>query len=545
MPRFASKTLLWIMLGVCLTPFVMDMLLLRYYHMHFMQGCEITGERFTDGTYTLQHRILKPDDPIESRYTARLSVSELEKIGDEDLCLLVSRMNGQGARIYLNDVLIGSMGDPDGGRANIWNAAFVFPIDAQLLQPQNTLSFEIHHEYEAGIGGSVIITDAQSARRMLDGLTFVTGTLSGISIGMALCGCAIVFSIALLNQRRHSPYVFLAISLAALSVYAAGYLPIAHLPVSYLVFQKIAICALFLSAAGVSITVSKVIYRKLPMIVGLACLGIVLIGIVVTRDALAFKHWYQVCMALIPVSITVWLCAAVPCCRIKEESRIFLPGLVLFLLMSVYTVFMLYLAPGYLPGSVFPYVAVYLTMLIRLNTLDIRRKNEAIEQESSRRFHFYRKAVTDGLTGLFNRDYMIAHLEKEDPPFAAAMLDIDDFKHINDQYGHQVGDGMIQFASKMLTRSLRETDKIGRYGGDEFIVILSNCEPNAYSIMERFRSEIAKSSQTIGDKQLTITFSIGICYITDREPADQILRKADKALYLAKQNGKNMVCMYE
>jgi diguanylate cyclase (GGDEF)-like protein len=86
---------------------------------------------------------------------------------------------------------------------------------------------------------------------------------------------------------------------------------------------------------------------------------------------------------------------------------------------------------------------------------------------------------------------------------------------------------------------------VGRYGGDEFIVILDSCGPNAYSIMERFRSEIANNCQAVGDNLLSITLSIGICYIMEEESSDQILRKADKTLYLAKQNGRNMVCMYE
>ena len=544
MSRFASKTLLWIMLGVCLLPFAMDTLLLAYYH-GAVQGVKIEGERFSDGTYTLESRILKPGEPIHSRYTARISEKELGAVKGDEPSLFLNRMSCQGARIYFNGILIGAMGDPDRGRANVWNAAFAFPIDQNLIEPENTLTLELRHEYGTGIDGMVLITDAVTARRMLCSISLVTGTLSDVSIGMAICGCIMIAFMILLNQRRHSPFAFMAASLIGLCIYALDYTHIAHLPVSYLAYKKIIIGALFLSVSSASVTVSKLFYKKLPMIMSLVPLGIILIGIAATGDMLAFKRWYQITMTLIPVTVAVWLGVIVPCYRIKEESRIFFFGLMLFLLLFLYNILVFNFSPGYISGSIFPYVVIYLTVLILMTNLDIRRKNEAIQQESSRRFHFYRKAVTDGLTGLYNREYMISHLDKEKPPFAVAMLDIDNFKKVNDEYGHQTGDRMIQFAGKMLTGALRETDKVGRYGGDEFIVILDSCGPNAYSIMERFRSEIANNCQAVGDNLLSITLSIGICYIMEEESSDQILRKADKTLYLAKQNGRNMVCMYE
>ena len=544
MSRFASKILLWIMLGVCLLPFIMDMLLLAYFH-GAIQGVELGGERFSDGVNNLESRMLRPDEPIQNLYTAQISKAELDTIKGDGRSLLINRMNGQGVRVYFNGILIGSMGDPDRGRANVWNTAFMFPIDPNLVQPENVLSLEIHHEYGVGIEGMMLITDDTTARKMLGSISLVTGTLTSISIGMAICGCIMIIFMILLNQRRYSPFAFMAASLIALGIYALDYTHIAHLPVSYLAYKKIILAALFLSVSAASVTVSKLFYKKLPMIMSFIPLGLVTAGIIATGDMLAFKRWYHLCMALIPVTLAVWLGVIIPCYRVKEESKIFFFGLMLFFVVSVYNILVLFLFPGYISGSIFPYVVIYLTVLILMSNLDIKRKNDVIQQESSRRFHFYRKSVTDGLTGLYNRDYMISRLDKEKPPFAVAMLDIDNFKCVNDEYGHQTGDRMIQFAGKMLTTTLRDTDKVGRYGGDEFIVILNSCGPNAYSIMERFRSEIANNCQAVGDKLLSITLSVGICYIMEEESADQILRKADKALYLAKQNGRNMVCMYE
>lgn len=545
MPPKTSKILLWILIGVCMLPFILDMALVRYFHNANMSGVEIAPRRFTDGKNTLEPRHLKAGDPIAGTYTATLSGAEMRSASGRGLSLLINRLNGQGCRILLNGTLIGVAGDPDRGRANMWNSAFVFPIDPALILAENELSLFVHHEYGAGIEGIVMLTDTVTANRTLSYIRMSTDFLSYMSIGIAFCAGIMVIFIILLSRRRHSPLVYLIVSLVALAVYALDYTYLSYLPFSYIAYKKIVIIALYVFLAGAAMTVSRVFYRKLPMIASLATLAGIILGAVLSHDMVAFRQGYEIGFILIPINAVLWLETVIPCYRVKEESKIFFSGIVLFLFVICYNTVVYFTFPALLSGSLFPYVLICLALVILLMNLDIRRKNETIQQESSRRFQFYQKAITDGLTGLFNRDYMISHLEKEKPPFAVAMLDIDNFKKVNDAYGHQAGDRMIQFAGKMLTSTLRETDKVGRYGGDEFIVILRSCGPNAYSIMERFRTEIANNCQSVDGSLLSITLSVGICYILEQESADHILRKADKALYLAKQNGRNMVCIYE
>lgn len=540
-----SKTFFVVLISICLLPFAMDAVFLTYCHDGVLPGYKIEPSRLSDGRFTLEPRLLQPGDPLDSRYTARMSETDLHSALGEEPALLIHRLNGQGYRVYLNGMLIGEAGDPDGGRANIWNAAYVFPIDPGLIQAQNELVMEIHHEYDAGIDGLVLFTDMDSAMKVLGFLSLATGALSYIGIGMALCGGIMVLLLVVLNQRKRSPLIYMVLSLIALALYALDYTQILRLPVSYLVYKKIVILMLFLAMAGTSMTISKLFRRNLPMIINLTALGLISIAAAVSRDMITFKWMYQICMALIPFTITSWLIVVVPGCKEKEEARIFLYGLLMFILIGTYNIVVLFLFPGLLSGSIFPYTIVYMAIVILLMNLDIRRKNETIQQESSRRFHFYRKAITDGLTGLFNREYMISKLENETPPYAVAMLDIDHFKEINDTYGHQAGDRMIQFAGRLLTSTLRDTDYVGRYGGDEFIVILHSTEPSAYSVMERFRADIARQFLDLGEHIISITFSIGVCYAHQKESADHVLQKADRALYLAKENGRNMVCVYE
>jgi len=120
------------------------------------------------------------------------------------------------------------------------------------------------------------------------------------------------------------------------------------------------------------------------------------------------------------------------------------------------------------------------------------------------------------------------------------MIDLDHFKSVNDNYGHLTGDRVIKALSRLLQERLRKTDTIGRYGGEEFGVILfnSNAE-NAERTMNEIRESFSRIRQRDGDKDFFVTLSCGIASFPDYEDALRIGEEADKALYAAKRCGRN------
>ncbi|MNP25795.1 Response regulator PleD [compost metagenome] len=154
-------------------------------------------------------------------------------------------------------------------------------------------------------------------------------------------------------------------------------------------------------------------------------------------------------------------------------------------------------------------------------------------------------SVTDKLTGLKNRRYFQEKIEdqiilyrKVDKPFSVILLDIDHFKKVNDTWGHQTGDDVLERLAKILQAYSRKGDIVARYGGEEFVLILPDMDiDEAKAIAERLRTAVAGSIWNTG----SITISIGIATFTPTDSNATILKKADQALYASKENGRNRI----
>ncbi len=167
-----------------------------------------------------------------------------------------------------------------------------------------------------------------------------------------------------------------------------------------------------------------------------------------------------------------------------------------------------------------------------------------------RRGRMIRKlAETDGLTGLLNHskskqrlDIEVARARRENTSLSFAMLDIDHFKHVNDNYGHPAGDRVLKSIANMFKQRVRQYDSVGRYGGEEFVVIFPNTDAStAKLIMDKLRVNFNKISHFSEAGEFFCSFSCGISSFPDFDTGTALNDEADKALYESKEGGRNQV----
>ncbi|MEM9318613.1 MAG: GGDEF domain-containing protein [Pseudomonadota bacterium] len=185
-------------------------------------------------------------------------------------------------------------------------------------------------------------------------------------------------------------------------------------------------------------------------------------------------------------------------------------------------------------------VSILLFAYLSLSTVSALLHTDELRQESR----------TDALTGLTNRrgidealDHLVARAQLTERPLVALMADIDHFKSVNDTYGHAIGDLAIQATGNILGQSMRSGDLVGRYGGEEFVVLMPDCEfDDAVFIAEQFRAALESMPVTSPEGRLSITASVGAAELSKGEVGRDLLHRADLCLYQAKNDGRNRVC---
>lgn len=194
-----------------------------------------------------------------------------------------------------------------------------------------------------------------------------------------------------------------------------------------------------------------------------------------------------------------------------------------------------------------PVDAEELTARLRTGERILLLESKLVEAREEMRF----KATHDALTGLWSRGIIMDHLQRElsrsnrEQGCTAVLLgDIDYFKHVNDSYGHGAGDDVLREVARRLSASVRSYDFVGRYGGEEFLIVLSNCEPKfAFNRAEEMRKAIGGEPIQTASGGISVTMSLGLLTSRDwgTQPVEKLLSEVDAALYAAKAAGRNCV----
>ncbi len=182
------------------------------------------------------------------------------------------------------------------------------------------------------------------------------------------------------------------------------------------------------------------------------------------------------------------------------------------------------------------------------NLLQTKNLTDSIDQLQSDKQELKDQLIHDTLTNAYSRSYVMEVLGKRltelqrdsSKQMAVALLDLDKFKNVNDTYGHQAGDQVLISLSETVISCIRQQDIFGRYGGEEFLLILVEMNRDkAFDLAERIRTTIASKTFTAGKHEIKLTVSIGLSVAHQGDTKEAIVERADKALYQAKSSGRN------
>jgi diguanylate cyclase (GGDEF)-like protein len=197
-----------------------------------------------------------------------------------------------------------------------------------------------------------------------------------------------------------------------------------------------------------------------------------------------------------------------------------------------------------LAASTLPVISTVATHVAKLRTKLLDNKQELQHALSM----LHEVATRDELTGLHNRRHMLQLIEQQSKRqlrsgegYCLALIDLDNFKQVNDHFGHQTGDLVLRTFAEAVSRELRQTDVLARWGGEEFLLMLTAPDPGlhgARASLARFQSAL---KQLVVGNGIRITFSAGLTEHPSGEPLHETLERADRGLYAAKANGRNRV----
>lgn len=476
-------------------------------------------------------------------YFIQFKKSELEHIKSDKFMIFLNKLTDNAYSVSLNDEMIFSEGDMEKGRSTLKASLNYFVLDRGLIKDNNELKINTYANYKTGLDSEgVYITDCEVGRPQARKLDVFGSNLMFYGLGFLMFSTIFMIFIYFLNRRKNIGVLYSAIATIFLQIYLIDYLKITYLKYDYIIYKKIFLSALHIGLLFYALAMNsfyKCFYFKLFS--GITAVSFVIIALLV-NDFILFKTLYQYWYVMSLVNLILAFIYSLINIKKSEEALAFtllFASVFIYAAINIFTETMDY---TFRLNAPFIYIINTSMLPILFGIRELTKKERELSYQKALSKKEYINAITDNLTGVFNRRYLYNRLEEKAGEIIVAMIDIDHFKEINDNFGHITGDYILKELTALIKGIIRGTDDICRYGGDEFIVIFYSLnEKEILKRMEELRKLIEKYEFEYGDIRTNITVSIGIYKTLEKETYGEILEKVDNKLYASKESGRNRV----
>ncbi|MGM0379851.1 MAG: GGDEF domain-containing protein [Bacillota bacterium] len=440
-------------------------------------------------------------------------------------------------KVYLNNKLIGINGDIEKSKSNIWNDFKYFTFTDDLIKNNNILKIKTTNSYESGLQGfPIIISSINNLQKIESLITNLINSVIYLAIGLLIATIMIFTTLIFLDQKNQEMHFFVSLGAFFMAISILDYIYIPYMPFKLITFKKLVLISYYYSTSFYSLFISKIFNNKTLSRVSLIT---VIIGssFVFINDIIVLMFIHKYIIIILAINIFIWLVIIYKNFNEKEYSFLIFTGSFVLLATSIYDIYTRLLNKPFVPMFIIG-IVIFLVSIFSILIKNYRSLNQKIKLHKFKAKKYYKKAIRDPLTGAYNRQYLNEKLKRINKEYFLIVIDLDDFKEINDNYGHLLGDKVLKRVYENVEKTISNKDYCFRIGGDEFLVILNDYpEKVAIEVKNKIKCNINKKL-VFKNYKLDINTSLGFYKKEKNESFDKAFKKADNLLYESKKKIK-------
>lgn len=482
------------------------------------------------------------DGEISYEITANINKAEFKKLNNESIYkLVINRISAEWYAVYFNEDLLGTYGDKN-GNSNIWNSVQEYNLNSEIIEEKNQLKLLINNISKPDISYPILITETREGHLIKTWNDQILANLNVLTIGFMVFAIIILTTIYKKSGKKKKEYFYLRIACISVLVSLFQTLDMPYLFLSGILLRKISVAFMYLAVYAFSMSLYKEYNFKLNKILGL--FSLLCFFIILFSPARYFPVLDKNLSIIIGINILSWFFISAKYIKIKEKAKVFFCSSFFALIPVIIDLILLYNKTLVNFHYSLIGIFVFAFSIILYLVYDYNLVQKEVNEHKKIAEIMYDKSIRDSMTGIYNHGYISSILTDKNEGYSLIIMDIDNFKDINDKYGHQAGDEVIKHVAKAITKITRKSDIVGRYGGDEFIIVILEENYNSIKkVANKIKEEIEKPYKSKYG-EIGITVSMGIYIKEENEKEDNSLAKADKALYYVKNHGKADMKIY-